>query len=68
MDADNGNEFIDKFIESYMEKRIEYHLRKVKTEQMTQIMANKAPNAPVGGGAPPVWSQMPSAYGGYGGY
>ena len=50
-----------------MDKRIEYHLRKVKTEQMSKLMANKAPNAPIGGVAPSARSQMPSAYG-YGGY
>ena len=65
MDADNGNEFIDKFIESYMNKRIEYHLRKVKTEKMTSLTTNQPTNT---GNAAPRQPQMPRPGYGYGGY
>jgi len=73
MEADEGNEQIDQFVEAYMNKRIEYHLRKVKSEKMVGLVTNpnrSTMNSPPGAAQQPQLpprQAMPSAYG-YGGY
>ena len=76
MESDEAVENIDLFIDMYTKKRIEYHLRKVKSDKMMNLMVQP----PVSNSSrqpaprlPPRLPQrqpqpVPGGYGGYGGY